>query len=99
MSMTGELYRVSAGRLEELLAAPSRIKEELSPADNALDEGKECSVEKTWNAIEFMLDRLAELGRIPWIGPLTEGTETGVSLHYGPVWYRTPQEVRDIANV
>ncbi len=50
-------------------------------------------------AIEFILDRLAENETIPWIGPLTEGTETGCVLHYGPVWCRTSEEVAELANV
>ncbi len=55
-------------------------------------------MEKTWNAIEFILDRLAESNRIPWVGPLTEGEKTGVSFHYGDCWYRKPAEVKQIAD-
>ena len=36
---------------------------------------------------------------IPWVSPLTEGAETGCLLHYGPVWYRTPKEVGELASV
>src|SRR5439155_15847343 len=37
--------------------------------------------------------------RIPWIGPLTQGEETGFSFDYGPCWYRTTEGVREIAEV
>jgi Domain of unknown function (DUF1877) len=98
--MTGELYRISASRLAGLLGDPAKIEAELFPGDYPVNMDKHgLSVEKTWNAIEFTLDRLAESRTIPWIGPLTEGTATGCVLHYGPVWYRTPAEVTDIAHV
>ena len=100
MSMMGQMYRVSPSRLKQLLADPAQIEAELYPDDypaNVEAHGED--VEKTWNAIEFILDRLAENETIPWIGPLTEGTETGCVLHYGPVWCRTSEEVAELANV
>jgi len=100
MGMHGYLHRVPADRLDELLAHPERIEAELMPVD---DEGEPClsktteTVEKAWNAIEFILDRLAQAGKIPWIGPLAEGESTGIEFDYGDCWYRTPDEVRDLA--
>lgn len=98
MGMWGYLHRVPAVRLSELLANPTEIEAELFPADD-VTRFPEQTVEKAWNAIEFILDRLAESGRIPWIGPLTEGEKTGISFHYGDCWYRTPAEVKQIADI
>lgn len=100
MSMMGQLYRVSPARLARSLAEPSEIQSELYPDDypaNMEQHGED--VEKTWDAIGFILDRLAEEGTIPWIAPLTGGTETGCVLHYSPVWYRTPGEVAETTGV
>lgn len=97
MGMWGYLHRVPAGRLKELLVNPSEIEHDLYPADD-VKRFPEGTVEKTWNAIEFILDRLAESNRIPSIGPLTEGEKTGASFHYGHCWYRTPSEVKQIAD-
>ncbi|MEK6239387.1 MAG: YfbM family protein, partial [Planctomycetales bacterium] len=92
--------RVSSSRLQELLADPARIQDELYPEHYPANlEQRGCNVEKTWNAIEFILDRLAETDGIPEILPLTEGAETGCVLHYGPVWFRTASEVAEIASV
>jgi hypothetical protein len=95
--MWGYLHRVPAGRLKELLANPAEIERELYPADD-VKRFPEHTVEKTWNAIEFILDRLVQSNRIPWVGPLTEGATTGVSFDYGDCWYRTPAEVKQIAD-
>jgi hypothetical protein len=97
MGMWGYLHRLPAPRLSALLLTPDEIEGELYPNDDVKQFPKE-TVEKTWNAIEFILDRLAELGRIPWIAPLTQGEESGASFHYGPCWYRSPDEVRLIAD-
>ena len=97
MGMWGYLHRVPSGRLSELLASPAEIEAELYPTDNA-ERFPKYTVEKTWNAIEFILDRLAESDRIPWIGPLTEGEKTGISFHYGECWYRIPADVKQIAD-
>lgn len=100
MSMTGELYRVSARRFEELLRDPDAVQAELYPDDFPANvERRGCSVEKAWHAIEFMLTRLTEAGRVPTVWPLVGGPEIGPSLSYGPAWYRTPEEVRQIADV
>jgi uncharacterized protein DUF1877 len=106
MSLIGELYRVPARRLEEMLADPEQIRSELYPDDADLSSSRRarfgCDVDKAWDGIQFLLDRLAERRCIPWIAPLpwhaaVEGSETGVVLHYGPVCYRGPQQVAEIA--
>ncbi|MCZ7645724.1 MAG: YfbM family protein [Planctomycetota bacterium] len=94
--MWGYLHRVPADRLSELLSNPSQIEDELYSFD--VKRLPECTVEKTWNAIEFILDRLAESDRIPLIGPLTEGEKTGIAFDYGECWFRTPAEVKQIAD-
>jgi hypothetical protein len=94
--MWGYLHRVPADRLSELLANPAEIERAVYPSDD-VERFPKHTVEKAWNAIEFILDRLAESGRIPCIGPLTEGEKTGVTFHYGDCWYRTPADVRRIA--
>ncbi len=98
MSMTGELYRVSSSRLAELLSDPALVEAELYPDDfPANRELNGCSVEKAWNAIEFVLFQLQQDGRYNALSPLTDGNETGCELHYGPVWYRSVDDVKDIA--
>src|SRR4051812_41698644 len=99
MSMTGELYRVSPQRLQELLRQPAQVQDELYPDDFPANvERRGCSVEKTWHAITFLLDRLADAGRIPRISPVLGGAEIGPSLSYGPATYRTPEQVRSISD-
>ena len=97
MSMNGELYRITSSRLDELLASPDDIESELYP-DNYPEntDANGCSVEKTWNAIDFILDYLFQQDIIPTVEPITEGNSTQCVLHYGPVWYRTPEEVVSI---
>jgi hypothetical protein len=97
MGMWGYLHRVPAERLTEMLANPAEIERDLYPADDK-ERFPKHTVEKTWNAIEFILARLAESNRIPWVGPLTEGETTGVSFDYGDCWYRKPAEVGRIAD-
>ena len=96
MGLWGYLHRVPAARLSELLASPAQIEADLYPADD-VKRYPEYTVEKTWDAIQFVLDRLAEAGHIPWTVPLTEGEKTGIEFHYGDCWYRTPDEVKQIA--
>ena len=98
MGMHGYLHRVPPSQLVKMLAEPESIIVAIYPRDG-VDALPECTVEKSWNAIEFILDRLAQAERIPWIGPLTEGESTGLELDYGPVWYRTPEQVRDLAGI
>jgi hypothetical protein len=95
--MWGYLHRVPAGRLTEMLANPSEINEALYPSTDEPKRLPECTVEKSWHAIEFILDRLIASGRIPYVSPLVGGAETGTGFHYGACWYRTPEEVRDVA--
>ena len=97
MGMWGYLHRVPAERLSELLARPAEMEGELF-ADDDVERFPQYTVEKSWNAIEFILDRLAESDVIPWIGPLTEGEKTGIFFHFGDCWYQTPAEVKLIAD-
>ncbi len=96
MGMCGYLHRVPADRLLEFLANPGTIAATLY-AEDQNQRLPEATVGKSWNAIEFILDRLPESRRIPRIGPLTGGRETGTSFYYGPCWYRTPEEVKATA--
>jgi hypothetical protein len=94
MGMWGYLHRVPSARLAELLAKPSEIMGELYPEDDVQRLPK-----LTWDAIEFILGRLADAGRIPPVWPVVGGGETGTGFHYGPCWFRTPAEVQRIADV
>jgi hypothetical protein len=98
MGMWGYLHRVSAEKLSALLADETLIFETLYPAEG-VEPLPECTVEKTWNAIEFILDRLAESEQIPWVGPLTGGTATKTQLDYGAVPYLTSVEVKQLAAI
>lgn len=98
MGMWGYLHRVSAERLEELLAERKGIIGALYPRAGEVGLPG-CTAEKAWNAIEFVLDRLAQEKRIPRISALAGGEETGIEFDNGPCWYRTPAEVKDIARV
>lgn len=100
MSINGELRRLSHSRLLDILPDADAIEAEVLPwGSHASNDGACCTVEKTWNAIEFTLDRLAESKHIPWVGPITEGEETPCVLHYGPVWYRDPNGTQEIATI
>lgn len=93
--MHGYLHQVSPSRLDELLVDPEQVVDELYPSDR--DFEPECTVEKTWEAIQFILQVLSQLGHFPEDSPyLKEGETIGPELSYGPAEYRTPQEVSTI---
>ena len=97
MSMHGYLHQISPTRLDELLADPEQVTDELYPSDR--DFEPECTVEKTWNAIQFVLQVLSQLGHFPEDSPyLKEGNAIGPDLSYGPAEYRSPQDVSVIAD-
>jgi hypothetical protein len=96
MGMHGYFHQVSLSRLNELIADPDLVMAELYPDDRNFD-GR-CTVEKSWNAIQFMLQLLSQLGHFPEDSPfLQEGESIEADLSYGPPEYRTPQEVSAIA--
>ena len=97
MGMWGYLHRVPADRLCDLLANPAQIQADLYPTKN-VKPYPEQTVEKAWDAIEFILDRLWKADRIPCVSPLTGG-ETGIEFDYGDCWYKTPREVKQTAKV
>lgn len=97
MGMHGYLHQVSPTRLGELTADPGLVMEELYPDDR--EPGAECTIEKTWNAIQFMLQLLSQLGHFPENNPyLKDGKKIGEPLSFGPAEYRTPDEVAAIAD-
>lgn len=104
MGFSGELKRVPARRLQELLVDPGGIFEELYPADPG-DSGAWLSIEKSFDGLHFLFGRLATGGKIPfasplpWFAPTMDGTETGAVLDYGPVCFRTPDQVAELAAV
>lgn len=93
MSMSGYFHRLSTFRLEELRSNPSEIEY------GELADAKDSTVEKAWNAIEYLLDQLAARGSISAIAPVTGGKEIGTNLAFGPARYLTADEVGAIAKV
>lgn len=85
------LHRIGVERLAEILRDPANL-----PYDELAD-ANDFTVEKTWNAIEFLLVRLEERGDVPSIAPLTGGVEFGDNLAYGPARYLTADEVKLMA--
>jgi hypothetical protein len=106
MGMSGELYRVSAERLRDMLADPGQVREEIYPDDSDLYAARRAErgldIDKAWDGIDFLVRGLVRRGRIPWVDPVpwhapVEGSETGAANHYGPICYRTPAQVAEIA--
>ena len=103
MGFSGEFKRVPALRLRELLADPESIGGELYPDETPEDAGAWFSIEKSFDGIRYLVERLSETGVIPavdpvpWFAPLLAGSRTGAELHYGDVCYRTPEQVGEIA--
>lgn len=96
MGMHGYFHQVPATRLEELIGDPSLVMAELYPDDR--DDGARCTVEKTWNAIQFMLQLLSQLGHFPEDSPYFDGgVQIGEPLSYDPAEYWTPEQVAAIA--
>lgn len=96
MGMHGYLHQVSAKRLSELIAKPDLVMEELYPTDREYDP--ECTTEKAWNAIQFMVQLLSQLGHFPEDSPyLREGERIGEPLSFDAAEYRTAEEVAVIA--
>lgn len=98
MGMSGCLHRVPAERFTELLANPDEISRALLDPEDDLQRFPDCTVEKTWCAIEFILGRLIETDHIPWTAPLIGGEEVCDSSGFWCL-YRTPEEVEEIAGV
>jgi len=97
MGMHGYLHQVSPSRLRELMADPGLVAEELYPSDR--EYAPECTIEKTWNAIQFMLQLHSQLGQFPEDNPyLKEAENIGDPLSYGPAEYRTTEDVAAIAD-
>lgn len=106
MGMSGELYRVPADDLREMLADPARVTAEVYPGDFDLYTARRAErgldIDKAWDGIDFLVRRLVKRGRLPWIDPVpwhapADGSETGAENHYGPICHRTPGQVADIA--
>lgn len=97
MGMHRYYQQVTPERLEELLTDPAQVVEELFPSDRDYDP--KCTIEKTWNALDFMLRILRQRGVLPDDCPFFEGgVEIGPSLDYGPALYWVPSMVADIAS-
>ena len=106
MGMCGELYRVPAARLKEMLADPRQVSEEIYPDDDGLyasrRAGRGLDIDKSWDGIHFLVRALVRGGRIPWIDPVPwyappEGSETGATNHYGPIAFHAPEAVAKTA--
>jgi hypothetical protein len=105
MGMSGELYRVSAERLREMLADPGQVREVVYPEDSDSYSSRRAErgldIDKAWDGIAFLVRELVRRGRLPWIDPVpwhapVEGSETGAANHYGPICYRSPAQVAEI---
>jgi hypothetical protein len=89
-----------------MLADPSLVTGEIYPDDSDLYSARRADrgidIDKSWDGIHFLVRALVRRGRIPWIDPVpwhapAEGSETGATNHYGPICYRTPEQVAQIA--
>lgn len=87
MGIWGYVRRVNSKQLAEFLKSPEILVYEERGDDT------DCTVEKTWNAIEFLLIRLEESGRLRPVDPITGGTAFGGNLTYGPARYFLPEDV------
>jgi hypothetical protein len=77
-----------------LLALPDTIEEAVR--DKRFPQ---CTVDKAWDAIHFILERLAHAGEIPRgvVAPLISGRRTTAGFGYDDVSYYLPSDVQQIA--
>lgn len=97
MGVWAYLHPIPSARLAELLANPDTIADAIFFPQHDAERLPEYTVEKAWDGIGFILDRLAKSGRIPSFGPPTAGKATGASFDGINVMFRTPAEVNSIA--
>jgi hypothetical protein len=67
--------QLSPARLRELKADDKSVEQVI--ANGEVDRYPECTVEKTWNAIEFILTYLSYDGHFPKRSPLFRGSDLG----------------------
>jgi hypothetical protein len=99
MSMIGNYKRLSEDRLNELLAKSETIMDFLYPDDDPTSELEtDLDIDKTWQAIHFLLTGDAWKGLPPLANAALGGTELGEEdVGYGPARYLSVSEVAEVA--
>lgn len=101
MSMIGILLRVTADQLEAFRKDSSLLEKYLDP-DEATDGINELNLDKTWDAINFLLtghgivtiDKAEPpLSRVIFSGQFIDENQ---DMGYGPAQYLSPDQVKDV---
>jgi hypothetical protein len=99
MSMSGNYRRVTTRELETLIRSPRMIEDFLYPPDDSdAPPDRHLDIDKSWDAINFLLTGGTEKGKPPLGNAVLGGLCLGdVDVGYGPARYLTSAEVRDVA--
>jgi len=99
MSMIGNYKRLSPEKLNDLIAEPEGLMEFLYPDDEtSSDMASHLDIDKTWQAIHFLLTGDAWKGTPPLSNAVLGGTElSDEDVGYGPARYLSASEVADVA--
>ena len=99
MSMIGNYLRIRPEELSRLRANPSTIMTLLYPEDNSPHpEGRHLDIDKSWQAIQFLLTGDPWQGEPPLSNAVMGGMELGDDdVGYGPARYLEPEQVRELA--
>ncbi|MDO8452452.1 MAG: YfbM family protein [bacterium] len=91
MGMIGNFKQVTPKKLEELKADPSKVSEYIykDKEFNSLD------IDKSWNAIHWLLNGSDDSFEGPLGRCVLGGTDIGLDVGYGPARYLTPEEVKE----
>ena len=90
--MIGEYCRVTPEKLSQLLAGdPQDIDDFLSDSWDSAEE-EILRIDKTWQAIHFLLNDDPHTGEGPLYDAVWGGTDTAAEYTYGPVRYLTARQ-------
>jgi hypothetical protein len=101
MSMIGILLRITEKQLEEFIA-DSVLLEEFADADDIEESGNQLYLDKSWDAINFLLTGHSldsiESAEPPLSGVVFSGQiiDEEQDMGYGPAQYLTPTQVKEI---
>lgn len=101
MSMIGILLRITDKQLEDFIA-DSVLLEEFADADDIEESGSQLDLDKSWDAINFLLTGHSldtiESAEPPLSGVIFSGQiiDEDQDMGYGPAQYLTPAQVKEV---
>lgn len=99
MSMIGNYRRVTESELSAVCAEPGSISDFLYSEDNENNATRRLDIDKSWQAIHFLLNDSPWDGSYPLVCVVMGGESIGEQdVGYGPARYLTSQQVKDVTN-